>query len=78
MVDGRQWRVASRRSGAVAAIAAVALALTAGCSRADGADVLAVVTDPYARPGRLVTLPDGRHLNLRCGGKGSPTVVGSP
>ena len=75
MVDGLQRTVASGRPGAAAVIAAVALALTAGCSRAGGADVLAAVVDPYARPGRLVMLPDGRHLNLRCSGKGSPTVV---
>lgn len=28
-----------------------------------------------ARPGRLVTLPDGRRLNLVCNGRGSPTVI---
>lgn len=29
----------------------------------------------YARPQRLVTLPDGRRMNLHCTGKGAPTVV---
>ncbi|THD63147.1 alpha/beta hydrolase [Phenylobacterium sp.] len=31
--------------------------------------------DPYARPGRLVRLPDHRALNFRCEGHGSPTVL---
>jgi pimeloyl-ACP methyl ester carboxylesterase len=35
----------------------------------------ATAADPYARPGRLVALPDGRHLNMRCTGRGSPTVL---
>ena len=70
------WRRAAggRRWAAVAA-AALALALTAGCNRAGGADALTAVTDSYARPGRFAKLPDGRQLNLRCSGKGSPTVV---
>lgn len=36
---------------------------------------LAEGNDPYARPGRLVRLPDGRTLNLVCAGHGSPTVL---
>ena len=31
--------------------------------------------DTYYHPARLVTLPDGRKMNLFCLGKGSPTVV---
>src|SRR6185312_10208214 len=31
--------------------------------------------DVYATPGKLVAIGDGRHLNLRCSGAGSPTVV---
>jgi pimeloyl-ACP methyl ester carboxylesterase len=31
--------------------------------------------DPYAQPGRLVSLPDHRKLNFRCQGHGSPTVL---
>lgn len=31
--------------------------------------------DIYAEPGRLVRLPDGRRINLRCGGTGKTTVV---
>jgi pimeloyl-ACP methyl ester carboxylesterase len=31
--------------------------------------------DSYAQPGKLVALPDGRHINLRCTGTGSPTVI---
>lgn len=30
---------------------------------------------PDERPGLLVRLPDGRHLNFRCEGRGSPTVI---
>lgn len=29
----------------------------------------------YARPGRLVSLPDHRKINLRCTGRGSPLVL---
>ena len=29
----------------------------------------------YARAQRLVALPDGRHINLYCTGKGAPTVI---
>ncbi|WP_374655428.1 alpha/beta fold hydrolase [Phenylobacterium sp.] len=31
--------------------------------------------DPDAAPGQLVRLPDGRRLNFRCSGTGSPTVI---
>jgi pimeloyl-ACP methyl ester carboxylesterase len=31
--------------------------------------------DVYAVPGRLVDIGGGRHLNLRCSGKGAPTVL---
>jgi len=31
--------------------------------------------DSYAQPGKLVALPDGRHINLRCTGTGKPTVI---
>jgi len=51
---------------------ALATALLAGC----GADQLgAAPARPYARPGHLVQLPDGRKLNLYCSGRGSPTVL---
>ena len=67
--------VAERRRGGrqVAALAAgLAMAVLAGCgpSRSLGADA-----DPYAHPGRLVRLDDGRRLNLRCAGRGAPTVL---
>jgi len=31
--------------------------------------------DIYAKPGRLVDIGGGRHLNLRCSGSGTPTVL---
>ena len=31
--------------------------------------------DPWERPGQLVRLADGRRINLRCSGHGTPTVV---
>jgi len=31
--------------------------------------------DVYAKPGQLVDVGKGRHLNLRCSGKGSPVVL---
>jgi pimeloyl-ACP methyl ester carboxylesterase len=33
------------------------------------------IPDSYARPGTLVTLPQGRQLNLRCSGSGPQTVM---
>ncbi|MEO7324841.1 MAG: alpha/beta hydrolase [Dokdonella sp.] len=31
--------------------------------------------DTYARPGRLVDIGNGRRMNLRCSGRGAPTVI---
>jgi pimeloyl-ACP methyl ester carboxylesterase len=31
--------------------------------------------EAYDRPGRLVSLPDGRRINLRCSGHGAPLVL---
>ena len=31
--------------------------------------------DAYAEPGKLIAIDANRHLNLRCSGKGSPTVI---
>lgn len=44
----------------------------AGCSFGAAGDAAG---GPYDRPGRLVEIPDGRKLNLRCAGRGSPTVI---
>jgi pimeloyl-ACP methyl ester carboxylesterase len=52
-------------------VALGALALWGAARAADISDPLEV----YARPQRLVTLPDGRRMNLYCLGAGSPTVV---
>lgn len=57
-----------RQSGVGAAWAiAGALMLLMGCS--GGEDVLA------AEAGQLAALPDGRKINLRCSGQGSPVVL---
>jgi pimeloyl-ACP methyl ester carboxylesterase len=50
---------------------ALSLPLVAGC------EFVARSAQHFAneRPGRLVTLPDGRRMNLRCSGQGSPTVI---
>jgi pimeloyl-ACP methyl ester carboxylesterase len=34
-----------------------------------------IALNAYAKPARLVKLPDGRTINLDCRGKGSPTVI---
>ena len=60
-------RPASRRRLAGLALFLFALA---GCG--DGRVHPAAAAES---PGRLVTLPDGRHLNLRCSGHGAPTVL---
>ena len=50
----------------LAAVLASALAVAVAAPKA---------ADPYAQPGRLVRLADGRSLNLVCSGRGSPTVI---
>jgi pimeloyl-ACP methyl ester carboxylesterase len=56
--------------------AAFALASTAtAAAPAPGGSAAATPMEAYARPGRLVTLPDRRRINLRCTGRGSPTVL---
>ncbi len=52
------------------ALAGLAVALLGGCGDLEGG---ARAQD--AQPGRLVTLEDGRRINLRCSGRGSPTVL---
>ncbi|MEO8811741.1 MAG: alpha/beta hydrolase [Caulobacteraceae bacterium] len=59
------------RRGAATLVAFGALALAALGAVA----FTAPGDDPAAHPGRLVRLPDGRRLNLRCSGAGSPTVI---
>lgn len=51
----------------------LAAALTLAATGAQAAPPLPV--DTYYAPQRLVTLPDGRKMNLFCLGQGSPTVV---
>ncbi|WP_309645927.1 alpha/beta hydrolase [Phenylobacterium sp.] len=48
--------------------AGLAALMVSGCQAAPG-------RDPEATAGQLVRLPDGRRLNLRCSGAGSPTVL---
>jgi len=55
----------ARLAAAIAAAAALGL-LPALAAAAD---------NPLEHPARLVKLPDGRRINLRCAGHGSPTVV---
>lgn len=52
---------------------AVSLAAVFACKA--GAQQPDPALDIYARPGRLVNIGHDRHLNLRCSGKGSPTVI---
>lgn len=54
-----------------AAMLAVLLAVLAGSAWAETPSAAEI----YARPRRLVRLPDGRRVNLRCTGSGSPTVL---
>lgn len=50
---------------------ALAIILLSGCG--SGPDLGA--TAAPLKPGKLVALPDGRQLNLRCSGGGEPTVI---
>lgn len=48
-------------------------ALPAGAEENDSK--IELITDDYAKAGTLVTLGDGRVMNLRCSGEGAPVVV---
>jgi pimeloyl-ACP methyl ester carboxylesterase len=66
----------ARWSARQAQMAAAAVALLALAAVAAGAAFGALTPgDLYARPGRLVRLPDHRQMNFRCLGHGSPTVL---
>jgi pimeloyl-ACP methyl ester carboxylesterase len=61
-------------AGAAAIAASAALAppvLHAGA----GPDIRPIPMETYERPGRLVSLPDHRRINLRCSGQGRPLVL---
>ncbi len=45
------------------------------CLAVTGCEAAPAARDPQAHPGQLVRLADGRRLNLRCSGKGAPTVL---
>ena len=64
-------QVFSRRTGHAPRTWLVAILASATV----GATPTAAGPDPYAQPGRLVRLADGRALNLVCSGRGSPTVI---
>jgi pimeloyl-ACP methyl ester carboxylesterase len=68
---GAAWRRAGRAALAAALLAGLA---GGGCAARAAADKPAA-QDAYAHAGRLVRLPDGRRINLRCSGRGSPTVL---
>lgn len=51
---------------------ALLVALISGCAAGDEG---AARAGPWDTPGRLAALPDGRKINLRCRGSGTPTVL---
>lgn len=61
----------------MAARSRLILVLVAGLASlaVTGCKAAAPARDPQAHPGQLVRLADGRRLNLRCTGKGAPTVL---
>jgi pimeloyl-ACP methyl ester carboxylesterase len=54
-------------------IALIALGAIGSCAGREARSLGAETR--YDRPERMVRLPDGRRLNLRCSGRGSPTVI---
>jgi len=69
-----------RLSASPRALAVTALALAAGIAVAlvvagRAQTPTLIPREAYDHPGQLVTLPDGRRLNFRCVGEGSPTVI---
>jgi pimeloyl-ACP methyl ester carboxylesterase len=57
----------------LATFAALALTALIGCTDLHGSEMASDA--PSAPPGRIVKLGDGRAVNLRCMGRGSPTVI---
>lgn len=55
--------------------AVIGLALLTGCQPGKETSAAAAAESAYAAPDRLVKLDDGRVINLRCRGRGSPTVI---
>lgn len=68
-------RLSSAKTSATATalIAGLLLCGPAACEMRPTASPLPA--EVYEQPGRLVELPDHRHLNIRCLGHGSPTVI---
>ena len=62
---GRAWPRAARRL----VLSTILAAFACGCDAAPSGDA------PARGPDRLVTLEDGRKLNLRCRGSGAPLVI---
>jgi len=57
-------------------IVGLAAAAGLGLAPTDRAHAPTIIPrEAYDHPGQLVRLPDGRRLNIRCVGEGSPTVV---
>jgi pimeloyl-ACP methyl ester carboxylesterase len=63
---------ATRRAASLALGAALAIAFAAAAHAAAPA---MIPREAYDHPDQLAKLPDGRKLNLRCIGEGSPTVI---
>jgi len=55
--------------------AIVVASISIATSHADGPAQPDAALDVYAKPGESISIGAGRHLNLRCSGKGSPTVI---
>ncbi|HEY9234335.1 MULTISPECIES: alpha/beta fold hydrolase [Phenylobacterium] len=51
------------------------LLITIAVSMLSAAPAAASIRDEAAGPGQLVRLPGGRHLNFRCSGHGTPTIL---
>jgi pimeloyl-ACP methyl ester carboxylesterase len=65
-----RWSAQRAQIGVAAAALLVLAAVAAGTAFGS-----LTPADPYAQPGRLVSLPDHRKLDFRCSGHGSPTVL---
>jgi pimeloyl-ACP methyl ester carboxylesterase len=64
----------ARRRRMFRRVAGIILGLAQICAAPPASGGHAAMLD-YTRPGRLVALPDGRRLNMRCTGAGPTTVV---
>lgn len=78
MTRPKSSNASASRHFAIRASLGLALLLAAGCRPTEiqaGRPQGTPAAEASAYPGQLARLPDGRRINLRCSGKGAPTIL---